>query len=151
MLASHGFRGTSSVAWWHCRRCGKINPVSKCCLPKHVINISRGHSTQFESSRSRPLTPIGRSHLLTSAGSANEEETNLNGEPPSVYRRPACPVNDKAEANRSHTQRKRGNSVEEVSSFTTGSRCREICVCFVKNHSGHYKLVRVDNQSLFQR
>ena len=32
---------------------------------------------------------------LTSAGSANEEETNSNGEPPSMYRRLACPVNDK--------------------------------------------------------
>ena len=44
------------------------------------------------------LTPMGRRHLLTSAGSANEEETNSNGEPPSMYRRPACPVNDKREA-----------------------------------------------------
>ena len=48
-------------------------------------------------------------------------------------------------------QRKRGNNVEEVRSFTTRGRCGEICVCFIKNHSGHHKLVRVDNQSLFQQ
>ena len=97
------------------------------------------------------LTPMGRRHLLTIAGSANEEETNSNGEPPSMYRRPACPVNDKREAHRFHTRRNRGNRVEEVGSFTKGGRWTEKRACFIENLSGHNKEVRVDNQSLFQR
>ena len=69
-----------------------------------------------------------------------------------MYRRPACPVNDKAEANRSDTQRKRGNNVEEVSSFTTRGRLTEKRVCWMKIVlEGYRKLVRVDNQCLFQR
>ena len=94
---------------------------------------------------------MGRRHLLTIAGSANEEETNSNGEPPSMYQRPACPVNDRREAHRFHTRRKRENGAEEVSSFTTGGRWTEKRACFIENLSGHNKQVRVDNQSLFQR
>ena len=116
---------------------------------------SHSHSTwSFQVIRKHALTsltPIGRRRLLTSAGSANEEETILNGEPPYMYRRPACPVNDKREANRFHTRRKRGNRMEEVSSFTTGGRWTEKRACFKENLSGHNKLFRVDNQSLFQR
>ena len=82
------------------------------------------------------LTPIGRRHLLTIAGSANEEETNQNGEPPSMYRRPACPVNDKREANRFHTRRKRGNRVEEIGSFTTGGRWTEKTCLFHRESFG---------------
>ena len=68
-----------------------------------------------------------------------------------MYRRPACPVNDKREAYRFHTRRNRGNRVEEVSSFTTGGRWTEERACFIENLSGHNKLVRVDNRSLFRR
>ena len=68
-----------------------------------------------------------------------------------MYRRPRCPVNDKAEANRSHSRRKRVNKVEGLNIYMIGSRWTEKRVSDKKILPGGYrKLVRVDNQCLCQ-
>ena len=67
-----------------------------------------------------------------------------------MHRRPGCPVNDKAEANRSHSRRKRATKMEDVSSFMIRSRWKDKRVCCIKILPERGKFHHVDNQSLFQ-
>ena len=73
MLASRVPRSANLVA--QCQPPLRQNQAHAECssLPKKC----HPHSTLFESTRSRLLTPVGGRHLLTNAGSFNEEETNF--------------------------------------------------------------------------
>ena len=93
---------------------------------------------------------VVREHALTSPGAGCQ--TPPADESWSGNRRPACPVNEKADANHSQTRRKRWNHVEEVRSFMKRSPWTEKGFFFylINTFAGHNKRVQVDDRSLFQ-
>ena len=67
-----------------------------------------------------------------------------------MCRRPACPVNDKADANILQTRQKRWHHVEEVRSFMLASRWTDKRLYFINNFAGHSTRVQVGDRSVFQ-
>ena len=117
----HVFRAAQVLSHSASRRCGKTQVHVECSSPKNC----HSHSTSsFFVIREHALTSTDADRRPPPADECwifQQRRNKLEWRTPSMYRRPACPVNDKGDGNLRQTRQKRWQHVEEVRSFMLGS------------------------------